>query len=145
MRRTCSCTLTIFFSCRGAKPKSRVSEPSMQSSTQRLTRSYMQDPETKAMEKKQPLLPNALVPQLSVRSARALPGLRTLEEPGNPYYMDTGDRPEESGGLLESWRLLVRHKTAILALSIGGLLVGVLIGIPLKPVFRASTTREVLN
>ena len=97
------------------------------------------------MEKKQSLLPNAMVPQLSVHSARALPGLRTLEEPGNPYYMDTGDRPEESGGLLELWRLLVRHKTAILAPSIGGLLLGVLIGIPLKPVFRASTTLEVLN
>jgi succinoglycan biosynthesis transport protein ExoP len=97
------------------------------------------------MENQHPLLPYVPGRQLSLRSARALPESNSFEEPAHPYFMETGERPDESGGLLDHWRILVRHKTAILACSLGGFLLGILIGLPLKPVFRANTTLEVLN
>jgi capsular exopolysaccharide synthesis family protein len=97
------------------------------------------------MEDHRESLPNMQSRHLSIRSVRALSELNSFEEPGSPYSVETGERPEESAGLLEYWRLLVRHKTTIIASSIGGLLLGILIGIPLKPIYRASTSLEVLN
>jgi succinoglycan biosynthesis transport protein ExoP len=92
------------------------------------------------MENKQPLPP--------APSGRLAPGavpftsqLKPYREPGGSYFVET----REPEGLSDFWRLLVRHKTAILLSSMGGLLLGVLAGIPLKPVYRASTTLEVLN
>jgi len=117
----------------------------MQSLMLRLTRPYMQGGEGQNVENKQQLLPNVQAPRLSARSARALPEMNPLEEAARPYLVEAADRPEETGGLLDYWRALGSHKTAVLAASLGGLLLGALIGVPLKPVFRASTTLEVLN
>jgi uncharacterized protein involved in exopolysaccharide biosynthesis len=67
--------------------------------------------------------------------------LNPYREPGGSYLVEA----REPEGLSDFWRLLVRYKTTILLSSVGGLLLGVLAGIPLKPVYRASTTLEVLN
>jgi len=83
--------------------------------------------------------------QLSAPATPSVAELRRYDEPGNSYFLETRDGSADSQGLLELWRLLLRHKTAILVSSIGGLLLGLLVGIPLKPVYRASTTLEVLN
>jgi polysaccharide biosynthesis transport protein len=96
------------------------------------------------MKKKQPA-PEVSNRHLSARDTPHLPELKRYDELGSPYFFETREEFGEWEGLLEFWRLLVRHKTAILFSSIGGLLVGVLVGIPLKPVYRASTTLEVLN
>jgi len=97
------------------------------------------------MEGKNQFSPDVPRRQLSIRKAGYLPESNSFEEPGTSYFLDTGDRPEESEGLLNYWRILVRHKIPILAASAGGLLLGFLIGVPQKPVFRAHTTLEVLN
>src|SRR5258708_63336 len=96
------------------------------------------------MENNNPLFPRPHSRQITLRSGRAHSELSSLEEFVDPY-LETGYRPEESHGLLDYWRLLVRHKFAIASASLGGLVLGFLIGIPMKPVFRASTTLEVLN
>ncbi len=92
------------------------------------------------MENKQPL-PPAPSGRLAPGAAPFISQLNPYREPGGSYFVET----REPGGLSDFWRLLVRHKTAILLSSMGGLLLGVLAGIPLKPVYRASTTLEVLN
>ena len=58
-----------------------------------------------------------------------------------PEYPDSGD---SAGGLVDYFRML-RHKTAIMITSFAGLLIGFGIGIPMKPVYRARTSIEVLN
>jgi succinoglycan biosynthesis transport protein ExoP len=55
------------------------------------------------------------------------------------------DDAGNGGGLLEYWRILRRHKWSILFSSLGGLILGIVIGIPMTPVFRARTALEVLN
>ena len=92
------------------------------------------------MENKQPL-PPAPSGRLAPGAAPFISQLNPYREPGGSYFVET----REPEGLSDFWRLLVRHKTAILLSSMGGLLLGVLAGIPLKPVYRASTTLEVLN
>lgn len=92
------------------------------------------------METKQPLESIPCTP-LSFGSAPISSPLKPYDGPGDSYLFET----REPEGLLEYWRLLVRHKTAILLSSFAGLVLGVLVGIPLKHVYRASTTLEVLN
>ncbi len=55
------------------------------------------------------------------------------------------DSPDSGGGLLDYWRMLNRHKTAIFLTSILGLLIGAGVGVPMKPVYRVRTSLEVLN
>jgi succinoglycan biosynthesis transport protein ExoP len=71
---------------------------------------------------------------------------------GEPYYgvtsrngVETIDSTESSRGFLEYWHLLRRHKTTILLATLAGLLLGFAVGIPMKPVYRAHTSLEVLN
>ena len=92
------------------------------------------------MENKQPL-PPAPSGRLAPGAAPFISQLNPYREPGGSYFVET----REPEGLSDFWQLLVRHKTAILLSSMGGLLLGVLAGIPLKPIYRASTTLEVLN
>jgi uncharacterized protein involved in exopolysaccharide biosynthesis len=92
------------------------------------------------MESKQPLPPTPSG-RLASGAAPFISQLNPHREPGGSYLVEATE-PE---GLSDFWRLLVRHKTTILLSSVGGLLLGVLAGIPLKPVYRASTTLEVLN
>jgi succinoglycan biosynthesis transport protein ExoP len=60
-------------------------------------------------------------------------------------YGEWEDDAESDGGLFEYARILRRHKTAILLSGVAGLALGVGIGIPMKPVFRARASLEVLN
>jgi polysaccharide biosynthesis transport protein len=97
------------------------------------------------MEDHRESLPTMQSRHLSIRSARAIPELNSFDEPASPHLLEAADRPGDSEGLLDYWRTLIRHKAAILAASIGGMLLGFLVGVPMKPVFRANTTLEVLN
>jgi polysaccharide biosynthesis transport protein len=97
------------------------------------------------MEDHRESLPNMQSRRLSIRSARALPELNSYDESASSHLLEAGDRGGDSEGLLVYWRTLARHKMAILAASFAGLVLGFLVGIPLKPVFRANTTLEVLT
>jgi succinoglycan biosynthesis transport protein ExoP len=72
-------------------------------------------------------------------------GYHAPQPTGSRYGFEIEDDAESGGGLLEYWRILRRHKTAILLSGIAGLVLGVAVGIPMKPVFRARTSLEVLN
>lgn len=63
---------------------------------------------------------------------------------GSHYDLESEDHAKPQG-LLEYWRIIWRHKKAILLSASIGLLLGILIGIPMKPVYRASSLVEVLN
>jgi capsular exopolysaccharide synthesis family protein len=64
---------------------------------------------------------------------------------GPRYGLDIEDDAETGGGLIEYLNILRRHKTTILLAALAGLILGVGIGVPMKPVFRARTSLEVLN
>ncbi len=64
---------------------------------------------------------------------------------GSRHESGGDDDSGSGGGLLEYWRILRRHRAAILLSVALGLALGVAIGIPLKPVFRARTSLEILN
>ncbi len=70
---------------------------------------------------------------------------RARTSAGSRYGYEFEDVPESEGGLFEYARILRRHKKAILLSGIAGLFLGVGIGIPMKPVFRARASLEVLN
>jgi capsular exopolysaccharide synthesis family protein len=70
---------------------------------------------------------------------------RARQSAGSRYGYESEDDGESDGGLFEYARILRRHKTAIVLSGIAGLVLGVGIGIPMKPVFRARTSLEVLN
>jgi succinoglycan biosynthesis transport protein ExoP len=70
---------------------------------------------------------------------------RAQPSSGAPYGYEPDDDAESDGGLFEYARILRRHKAAIVLSGIAGLVLGVGIGIPMKPVFRARTSVEVLN
>jgi capsular exopolysaccharide synthesis family protein len=97
------------------------------------------------MEDHRESLPPMQSRHISIRTARALPQLNSFDESTNPHLLEAGERAGDSEGLLVYWRTLVRHKTAILAASFAGLLLGILVGIPMKPVFRSNTMLEVLT
>jgi polysaccharide biosynthesis transport protein len=56
-----------------------------------------------------------------------------------------GEDSESDGGLVEYWRIFRRHKWTILLSTIGALILGFLAGIPMKPMYRAHASVEVLN
>src|ERR1035437_5561596 len=66
--------------------------------------------------------------------------------PGYPesagYTHGYADDPE-SGGLLEYWRILGRHKSALILLAFLGLLAGVLLTLPQTPVYQARAAMEI--
>jgi capsular exopolysaccharide synthesis family protein len=66
--------------------------------------------------------------------------------PGVPAYgiPEAGDG-NDSGDLLDYWRILRGYKGTLLAAVFTGALAAILITIPLKPVYRARTSLEVLN
>src|ERR1700734_474319 len=73
------------------------------------------------------------------------PGYRAPQTSGSRYGFEMEDDAASGGGLLECWRILRRHKLAILLSGFVGLVLGVGVGVPMKPVFRARTSLEVLN
>jgi uncharacterized protein involved in exopolysaccharide biosynthesis len=56
-----------------------------------------------------------------------------------------GEEDESQGGLLEYWRILSRNRVPILLASLAGLVLGFAVGIPMKPIYRAKTSLEVLT
>jgi capsular exopolysaccharide synthesis family protein len=64
---------------------------------------------------------------------------------GSNYGSESPDPSDSEGGLLDYWRMLRRHTTAIILTSFAGVLIGFGIGIPMKPVYRARTSIEVLS
>ena len=60
---------------------------------------------------------------------------------GQEYPMDDSGH----GGLLEFWRIIRRHKGAVILISALGLIAGVLITLPQTPVYQAKTTLEVME
>jgi capsular exopolysaccharide synthesis family protein len=64
---------------------------------------------------------------------------------GRRYGVEIDDEAESGNSLLEYWRLLRRHKAAILLSAFGGIILGIAVGIPMTPVYRARTSLEVLN
>lgn len=83
--------------------------------------------------------------KLYVQAARSLAELQTLNSGAKPYSVDFDDQSDSGKSLVDFWRILDRHKVAILIVSFVGLLLGVVITIPIKPVFRANTSLEILN
>ena len=51
----------------------------------------------------------------------------------------------ESGGLLEYWRILRRHKGILILIAFLGSLAGVLLTLPQTPVYQARTALEIQN
>jgi uncharacterized protein involved in exopolysaccharide biosynthesis len=62
-----------------------------------------------------------------------------------PYSSEDAVSSEEGSSFLAYWNFLVRHKTTLLCAALAGLTLGFAIGMPMKPVFRARTSIEVLN
>ena len=97
------------------------------------------------MDHDERILPNGASPQLRVQRTREHREQNSYLEARGAYALEQAEAAEGSEGLLDYWRILSRHKFAIAAAGLAGLALGFLVGIPLKPVFRASTTLEVLN
>jgi uncharacterized protein involved in exopolysaccharide biosynthesis len=83
-------------------------------------------------------------------TARVQPSTAALVRLDNhaaPAYnvSSASDDDDAGGNIVEYWRLLVRHKRTLLLGSLAGLAIGFAVGIPLKSVFRAETSLEVLT
>ncbi len=63
---------------------------------------------------------------------------------GGPYGFEEEGEDKESG-LIAYSRILRRNARSILTASLAGLFIGFAIGIPMKPVYRAQTSLEVLT
>jgi len=64
---------------------------------------------------------------------------------GSGSGVEGPDSADSGGGLLDYWRILRFHKLTIILTSLAGLVIGFAISIPMKPVYRARTSIEVLN
>jgi len=82
--------------------------------------------------------PTALAARPAVVNAAYYPTLPS-------YPPQSSDSPGEEGNLLGYWRLICRHKTAIILTSLAGLLIGFAVGIPMTPVYRVRTSLEILS
>ncbi len=77
----------------------------------------------------------------------ATPGARMVhaDVPPQPYYAADGTEDSDSGGLLDYWRLLRRHKRMLFLFALGGTLLAILLGLPLTPSYKVHISLEVLN
>ena len=64
---------------------------------------------------------------------------------GARYGAEWNDEAQSEVSVLQYWRIACRKKGTILWSAIAGLALGFLVGIPLKPVYRARTSLEVLS
>jgi capsular exopolysaccharide synthesis family protein len=89
----------------------------------------------------QPLDPKALAvtPYPTVASAANPP------YPGARYGSEWNDESQSEVSVLQYWRILCRQRKTILVAAIAGLILGFLAGVPMKPVYRARTSLEVLS
>jgi capsular exopolysaccharide synthesis family protein len=81
-------------------------------------------------------------PSVTALAPRTRYAIETPAYEGSPAINASEDDDNE---LIKYWRTLLRHKWAVILGSLVGLLLGFGIGIPMKPVFRATTALEVLT
>jgi len=62
----------------------------------------------------------------------------------NPYGFEN-ENDDSKEGLIAYWRILRRNARTILVASVAGLIIGFAVGVPMKPVYRARTSLEVLT
>ena len=68
------------------------------------------------------------------------------DEASGPYYSHrASDEDSEGGNLIEYFHILRRHKWGIILSAVGMGVLGILIGLPMTPIYEASTALEVLN
>jgi len=65
--------------------------------------------------------------------------------PSARYGAEWNDEPQTEVSVLQYWRIIRRHKKTIYFAALGGLILGFLAGIPVKPTYRARTSLEVLS
>src|ERR1700733_2999110 len=82
---------------------------------------------------------------LPAYAARAAVSPQQASDVVVPYYVQERVGGADSGGGLEFVRTLLRHKGKLCLFAIGGIVLGVLVGIPFTPVYRVSTALEVLS
>jgi polysaccharide biosynthesis transport protein len=63
---------------------------------------------------------------------------------GSRYAFENGAESDDSS-LLEYWHVVARYKWPVVLSAIGGLILGVLVALPITPVYEASTSLEVLS
>ena len=73
------------------------------------------------------------------------PALRDFDFGPTRYMADPSSEGQSSGELMEHWRILRRHKWIIALFTLGGALLGILVGIPQTPVYQARTSLEILS
>jgi len=93
------------------------------------------------MEPEKHPLPPARTTVLATRSTAVNAGYY----PTLPAYASGSPDSGGDNTVLDFWRLICRHKLAIILTSLAGLLIGFAVGIPMTPVYRVGTALEVLN
>jgi len=61
------------------------------------------------------------------------------------YASEWNEESQSAVSILQYWRIVCRHKRTILLAAAAGLVLGFLAGIPVKPIYRARTSLEVLS
>jgi capsular exopolysaccharide synthesis family protein len=82
----------------------------------------------------------------------ALYSYRPKNPGSSPHYsrelsggQEIGESSDSERGLLDYWRMIMRHKTVIVVASVVTALIGFAVSIPMLPVYRARTSLEILN
>jgi capsular exopolysaccharide synthesis family protein len=65
--------------------------------------------------------------------------------PGSRYGAEWNDDCRTEASVLQYWRIVRRHRKTVFGAATAGFVLGILGGIPIKPVYRARTTLEVLS
>ena len=76
--------------------------------------------------------------------AEGKPQTRYLEAPG-PYYPYDASSGSDTGSGIDYAKMLLRHKGKLCLFALGGILLGILIGIPQTPTYKVRTALEVLS
>ena len=78
-------------------------------------------------------------------AARTFAPTQQASDVAVPYYVQERAGDADSGGGVEFVRMLLRHKGKLILFALGGIVLGILVGIPFTPAYRVSTTLEVLS
>ena len=78
------------------------------------------------------------------RTPREHPRLAIAEVSG-PYYPYDASAASDSGSGIEYARMLLRHKGKLCLFAVGGIILGILVGIPQTPVYKVRAALEVLS
>ena len=65
--------------------------------------------------------------------------------PGSRYGAEWNDDVQSEVSVLQYWRIVCRQKKTVFGAALVGLVLGFLVGIPMKPVYKARTSLEVLS